>query len=95
MIAPRDLSSSRVLWVQHPGPCFLATAVYGEGADELAVFRSFRDRVLIPSAPGRWLVRGYYAAGPSLARAVVRRAWLRRLTRMALSGIHRALVKDL
>jgi hypothetical protein len=89
-----DLSSSRVLWVQHTGPCFLATAVYGEDAAELTAFRIFRDGVLLPTTPGRLLVRGYYAAGPSLARAVVRRPWLRGLTRVALRGIHRALVRS-
>lgn len=88
-----DLSSSRVLWVQHTGPCFLATAVYGEGADELEVFRRFRDGALLPNAAGRLFVRGYYAVGPSLARAVVRRPWLRRLTRAGLTGIHQVLVR--
>jgi len=88
-----DLSSSRVLWVQHGGPCFLATAVYGSDGAELIAFRRFRDRSLFPSRPGRWLVRGYYAVGPELARQVVARPWLGRLTRTALSGIHRVLVR--
>jgi hypothetical protein len=65
-----NLTSSRVLWTTPPGGCFLATAVYGEGATELEDFRAFRDRVLLPSAGGRALVRGYYAVGPGLARAV-------------------------
>ena len=88
-----DLSSSRVLWVQPVGTCFLATAVYGEGAPELIAFRSFRDDVLLRTALGRLGVNGYYAAGPSLARIVVRRAWLRRLTAAGLGCIHRLLVR--
>jgi len=39
----------------------------------------------------RWLVRGYYAAGPSLARFVERRPRVRALTRAVLTRIHRML----
>lgn len=88
-----DLSSSRVLWVQTGGPCFLATAVYGEDAPELAAFRRFRDAALLPSVAGRLFVRGYYAAGPALARFVGGRPGLRRVTRFTLGRIHRALVR--
>ena len=59
-----DLSSSRVLWVRPVGVCFVATAVYGEGAVELDTFRRFRDVALLPNAPGRLLVAGYYRVGP-------------------------------
>ncbi len=86
-----DLSSSRVLWVQPSGPCFLATAVFGEGAPELDAFRRFRDGVLLRSLPGRWGVETYYSIGPFLARVVVVRPRLRHLTRGALGRIHRGL----
>ncbi len=87
-----DLSSSRVLWVRSSA-CFLATAAFGEGADELAAFRQFRDAALLPSRPGRLFVRGYYAVGPCLARAVTAQPVLRRLTRAALTGVHAVLVR--
>jgi hypothetical protein len=90
-----DLSSSRVLWVRPVGPCFLATAIYGEGAVELDVFRHFRDQVLMPRASGRWLVRGYYAVGPGLAGWLVRHSRVRWLTRRLLAGMHRVLSRSL
>jgi hypothetical protein len=90
-----DLSSSRVLWVRSVGPCFLATAVFGEEAPELFLFRHFRDVALLPSAPGRVLVRGYYALGPGLARWVKRHPPAQRLTRRMLTGIHRLLSRAL
>ncbi len=54
------------------GGCFVATAVYG-GVDhpDVRLLRAFRDEVLSSSAPGRALVRLYYAISPilvSLAR---------------------------
>ncbi len=88
-----DLSSSRVLWVQPSGPCFLATAVYGDDAMELRAFRRFRDDVLLPTAGGRLLVAEYYRVGPFLAQAVTLRPRLGRLARLGLNGIHRVLVR--
>jgi hypothetical protein len=61
-----NLSTGRTLWVTRSGPCYLATHVYGGSAPELLHFRLFRDRVLLPWAPGRWLVHGYYRVGPAL-----------------------------
>ncbi len=86
-----DLTSSRVLWVKPTGPCFLATAAFGEDAAELDAFRHFRDEALLPSAAGRLFVRAYYAVGPSLAAIVVARPALHRITRAALSALHRVL----
>lgn len=84
-----DLSSSRVLWVTPTGPCFLATAVYGEGAAELSDFRRFRDEGLLPHAAGRLFVAGYYALGPAIARAVVAVPGAPRLVRVVLDAVHR------
>jgi hypothetical protein len=57
--------------------CFIATACYGSPfAPEVRLLRRFRDRVLLRSLPGRWLVRAYYAVSPRYA------AWLRSRPRM-------------
>lgn len=86
-----NLSSSRVLWLSSGGPCFVATVAFGEDARELDVLRAFRDRRLMRSAAGRGLVDAYYTHGPRLAREVLKRRWLKRTTRLALSTIVRLL----
>ncbi|MEW6434141.1 MAG: CFI-box-CTERM domain-containing protein [Myxococcota bacterium] len=86
-----NLNSSRVLWLPSVGPCFVATAVFGEGAAELAVLRGFRDRVLLPRRGGRAFVRWYYREGPALSRVVGGRPWLKRATRLMLSGVASAI----
>jgi len=67
------------------GPCFIATAVYGnEMAQEVAVLRVFRDRYLQTNRPGRAFVRGYYRLSPPLAHFIARHPALRAGTRFAL-----------
>lgn len=84
-----NLNSSRVLWVSHPGGCFVATVAFGEGAPELTTLRAFRDRVLLRSGPGRAFVGWYYREGPALARMVGRRPWLQAATRAVLRRVTR------
>jgi hypothetical protein len=84
-----NLTTSRLLWLPKGGPCFLATAAYGEGAKELVTFRRFRDEVLQRSAAGALLVRGYYRVGPALARPV--KGPLRPLLRFGLETLRRRL----
>ena len=51
--------------------CFVTTAAYGDADHPVVeVLRQFRDRVLLPTDPGKALVRYYYEAGPSLAAAI-------------------------
>lgn len=88
-----NLNSSRVLWLPSVGPCFVATAVFGEGAPELLPLRRFRDRVLLPRPFGRAAVRWYYREGPRWARAVERRPWLKRAARVMLSNVARGIDK--
>lgn len=60
------------------GPCFIATAVYGDTfAPEVMALRGFRDRHLIPSVWGRAFIKFYYATSPGIAD------WLRRHRRAA------------
>jgi len=49
--------------------CYIATCVYGSyDCPEVLVLRSFRDRVLKRSLPGRAFIRVYYAISPRLVR---------------------------
>lgn len=86
-----DLSSTKLLWVTRGGPCFIATAAFGEGARELAAFRAFRDRALMRTAAGAWAVRAYYRAGPALAARIRENAMARRGVRWALEWMHAVL----
>jgi len=88
-----NLNSSRVLWLSPGGPCFVATVAFGAQAPELDVLRRFRDRRLMPTSWGRALVAGYYRFGPSLARAVSSRPWLRASTKDLLAVVVSALEK--
>jgi hypothetical protein len=94
-----NLDTSRVLWLPSPGPCFVATVAFGEGAWQLDVLRAFRDQRLLPNAPGRQVVALYYRHGPALASWVGGRPVVRAGTRQALDLVARALrpgvMKDL
>lgn len=79
-----NLNTSRVLWVSAPGPCFVATVAFGEGAPELHALRGFRDRVLLRSRAGRVFTETYYRVGPVMAGAVARSSVLSGLTRATL-----------
>jgi len=47
------------------GACFVATAAFGSPmAAQVDTLRSFRDRYLLPNAPGRDFVAWYYQNGP-------------------------------
>ena len=51
--------------------CFVTTAAYGDGDHPVVeMLRQFRDRVLLPTDPGKALVQYYYEVGPSLAAAI-------------------------
>ncbi|MDH4162157.1 MAG: hypothetical protein OEW15_05635 [Nitrospirota bacterium] len=51
--------------------CFIATAAYGSAeAWPVRILRSFRDRYLLASAPGKAFVEWYYAVSPGLAAFV-------------------------
>ena len=63
--------------------CFVATATYGSAtAAEVALFRRFRDGVLLRSGGGRLIVRLYYRVSPPLAVAIAKSRPLRLLTKV-------------
>ncbi len=65
--------------------CFVATAAYGSPFHEkIDVLRTFRDRVLVHSSPGKKLVEAYYSCGEKLAEAVAGSAGLRLLVQILL-----------
>jgi len=52
-------------WVSAPRPnCFIASAVYGDSAAEVAVLRTFRDRFLVKSSIGKSCMNLYYKTAP-------------------------------
>jgi len=51
--------------------CFVTTAAFGDADHPVVeVLRQFRDRFLLPTEPGKALVRCYYEVGPPLASAI-------------------------
>jgi Beta-propeller repeat len=70
------------------GKCLIATAAFGSPfAWEVTTFRRFRDRALLPHAPGRLLVRAYYRLSPPLAHAVERQPVLAAAVRAMLGPV--------
>lgn len=59
-------SESTTTTTAGPGPCAVET-VYGKKAPQTETLRRFRDRVLSRSAPGRAVIRLYYALSPAAA----------------------------
>lgn len=51
------------------GPC-PATAIYGDGSDEIRILRAFRDTVLSKSRIGRQIIKLYYMTAPPLLKSI-------------------------
>jgi len=69
-------------------PCFVATAAYGSPLDaRIRALRRFRDRQLLPSAPGRALVALYEAIGFRLAAWIADDEGRRAVARAVLTPI--------
>ena len=65
--------------------CFIATAAFGSAmAPEVAILRSFRDRVLLALPGGSTFVEGYYRLSPPLARFIAGSRTLRAGARFLL-----------
>lgn len=90
-----DAEESEKKWKIGPLSCFIATAAYGSStAAELDTLRSFRDHVLIKSAPGRWVVDTYYQYSPPLAEYIAAHETVRTLVREQLLDPVVSVLKD-
>jgi len=68
--------------------CYIATAVYGSyDCPEVWTLRRFRDEFLRRTAPGRALVKLYYAVSPGLVRRFGSVNWLRFAVRRLLDRL--------
>lgn len=67
--------------------CFIASQVYGGEAWQTNTLRAWRDRVLMPRATGRVVVRLYYAVSPGIARVLERWPRAAGLVRRALDRL--------
>lgn len=58
--------------------CFIATAIYDSWkVPQLDSFRKFRDKIMLPTEPGKNLVHIYYAVGPKIAPKLVQHPGLK------------------
>lgn len=71
--------------------CFIATAVYGDDAEQTWELRLFRDTVLAPCRWGRSAIWVYYALSPSLVRWLLRHPVALPWVRGVLDMVRRAL----
>ena len=67
--------------------CFVATVIFGERSEEVAVLRKWRDERLSESVVGRALVKAYYRLGPICAVVVQGNAFVRRPVRAVLLAV--------
>jgi hypothetical protein len=80
-----DVSAGYPLLKGTKNGCFIATAAYGSySAPEVLVLRSFRDRYLLTTAPGRLFVRTYYRYSPAAAALLNAHPVFKPLVRTAL-----------
>jgi len=69
------------------GGCFIATAAWGYNHWRTDRLRDFRDAMLLPNAPGRWLVDQYYTYSPEPASWVAKRPWMKRAVSFLLERL--------
>lgn len=76
--------------------CFIATAVYGHpSAEEVMVFRQFRDQYLTKHILGSWFIRSYYWLSPSIAKRIENSKLCKELIRKAILGPMLKILKSL
>jgi hypothetical protein len=69
------------------GSCFIATATFGSSHPSVAIFRAYRDKILLRTVPGRMVIRAYYKLSPPVARFVFVSYRRKRIARLMLSPL--------
>jgi len=69
------------------GPCFIATAVYGDPSPEVSILRKYRDQHLLTTLFGRAFVSFYYFTSPPIARILQSQVWLNKIVRKFLNKV--------
>lgn len=86
-----DIQALEAKYGTGSGPCFVATAAYGNYDDPAVVLlRQFRDRVLSKSDTGKKFIAWYYREGPALAGFIAGHsaaAWLARIILAPVVGL--------
>lgn len=68
---PAELAQAKSQIASPKSGCYIATAVFEDpDAEEVAVLKRFRDKILLPSRTGAWFVRQYYRYSPGLCTRV-------------------------
>lgn len=81
---PQEIVGLHGLSPEEEGGCFIASAVFSEDSQEVALLREFRDRFLLTNAPGRAFVRFYYKFSPPVANYIRSHQWLKILGKVLL-----------
>jgi len=85
-VLPNVLPGSSFNFDSSWGACFVASAAYGDsGHPMVQVLRDFRDRYLLSFDAGRWLVKKYYAYGPTAAKIIENRPFAMWIARCLLA----------
>jgi len=63
----RQMQEARARQRKDSSSCFIASAIYGEDAVEVATLRNFRDEILSQSAAGKRFIDLYYRVAPRIA----------------------------
>ena len=74
-----------VIGILEDKKCFISTAAFGSDmANEVVLFRKFRDQVLLKTSSGKWFVKTYYKYSPPLADFISQSEFLRAVVRTIL-----------
>lgn len=71
--------------------CFIASAVYGSGHENLQTLRDFRDHILKKLPGGQWLIATYYQHSPNLIPWMKQHPQVLEATRSSLALISAAI----
>ena len=89
-------TGSIVIFMPDEKWCFIANAVFEESeSEELRILREFRDRVLLQSCLGKYLVSFYYSKGRYIASKISKSLFLKATTKIMLKTFVYVLTKSM